>query len=70
MTAPSIIVVEDDPALRTLDPSELAAVSVQRREDGPEIEETYTVDPSGIVTVRITDLGSGFSREYGLARRG
>ena len=59
-----------DPALRALDPSELAAVSVQRREDGPEIEETYTVDPSGIVTVRITDLGSGFSREYGLARRG
>lgn len=59
-----------DPALRELDPEELAAVSVERRDGGPEIEETYTVDASGIVTVRITDLSSGFSREYGLARRG
>ncbi|MGO1228116.1 MAG: Hsp70 family protein [Brachybacterium sp.] len=59
-----------DPALRELGAAELAAVTVERREGGPEIEETYTVDTAGIVTVRITDLSSGFSREHGLARRG
>jgi len=59
-----------DPALRDLDPADLAAVTVARREDGPEIEETYTVDAAGIVTLRITDLSSGFSRGYGLAPRG
>jgi molecular chaperone DnaK (HSP70) len=59
-----------DPALRELGPAELAAAPVERRDGGPEIEETYTVDSAGIVTVRITDLTSGFSREYGLARRG
>ncbi len=59
-----------DPALRELDSAALAEVEVTRREGGPRLEETYTLHPSGSVTLRITDLDSGFSREYGLARRG
>ncbi|AXK46635.1 Hsp70 family protein [Brachybacterium saurashtrense] len=59
-----------DPALRELDPAALARAEVTRREGGPRIEERYSLHPSGAVTVQITDLDSGFSREYGLARRG
>jgi molecular chaperone DnaK (HSP70) len=59
-----------DPALRELDAAALAEVEVTRREGGPRIEERYSLHPSGAVTVRITDLDSSFSREYGLARRG
>ncbi|WP_434174964.1 hypothetical protein [Brachybacterium conglomeratum] len=59
-----------DPALRSLDEAALAEVEVTRREGGPRIEELYELHPSGAVTLRITDLDSGFSREYGLARRG
>ncbi|MBB5832946.1 Hsp70 family protein [Brachybacterium aquaticum] len=59
-----------DPALRGLDEAALAEVPVERREGGPQIEEIYSVDASGVVRVRITDLTSGYSREYGLARRG
>ena len=59
-----------DPALRSLDEAALAEVEVTRREGGPRIEERYELHPSGAVTLRITDLDSGFSREYGLAGRG
>ncbi|WP_422116088.1 Hsp70 family protein [Brachybacterium sp. UNK5269] len=57
-----------DPALQT-SAADLTAVPVERRADGPEIEESYTVDPAGIVTVHLTDLSTGFSRSYGLLRR-
>src|SRR5690606_12493339 len=57
-----------DPALQT-STADLTAVPVERRADGPEIEESYTVDPAGIVTVHLTDLSTGFSRSYGLLRR-
>ena len=37
----------------------------------PAIESVLReADASGVVRVRITDLTSGYSREYGLARRG
>ncbi|MEE1619084.1 Hsp70 family protein [Brachybacterium sp. J153] len=59
-----------DPALQHLDGETLLGRPVRRREDGPEVEEVYTVHPSGIVGLRITDLDTGHSREYGLAQRG
>lgn len=30
------------------------------------VEEAYTVDGNGIVTVRITDTDTGYSQTYGL----
>ncbi|MDO5498184.1 MAG: Hsp70 family protein [Propionibacteriaceae bacterium] len=42
-------------------------VAVERRDAGPEIEERYVIDPNGIVTVRITDLDTGFALEESLA---
>lgn len=48
-----------DPALRARD--DLAAVPVERRSDGPLVEETVVVDANGITTVTITDLADGFS---------
>ena len=44
-----------------------APIPVERREEGPEIEERYVIDAHGIVTVRITDLRTGFTREESLA---
>lgn len=54
------VVFPFDPALQ--DGRELREVPVERREDGPLVEETYTIDPHGIVSVRITDLSTGYSR--------
>lgn len=48
---------------------DLSGVPVERRPGGPLIEETYTIDPAGIVTVSIEDLTTGYRREYGLLRR-
>ncbi|WP_432557561.1 Hsp70 family protein [Granulicoccus sp. GXG6511] len=42
-------------------------VAVERRDEGPEVEERYVIDPNGIVTVRITDLDTGFALEESLA---
>ena len=36
------------------------------RQDGPLVEERYTVDPAGIVSVAITDLGTGYRQEHQL----
>lgn len=53
-----------DAALR--DGRDLAELPVRRRGVGPEIEERYTLDASGMLQVRITDLDTGYSRTYGL----
>ena len=53
-----------DPVLQGRD--SLAGIPIERRPDGPLIEECYTIDPRGIVEVRLTDLDTGFSRSYGL----
>ena len=54
------VVFPFDPALQ--DGRELREVPVERREHGPLVEEAYTIDPHGIVSVRITDLSTGYSR--------
>lgn len=52
-----------DPALRD---RELDGVAIERAEGMPLVEERYQVDDNGIVSVRITDLESGWSREHRL----
>ena len=34
------------------------------RQSGPLVEERYTVDPAGIVSVTITDVGTGYRQEH------
>ncbi|MGC3994918.1 MAG: Hsp70 family protein [Propionicimonas sp.] len=46
----------------------LDAVPVERWDHGPLVEESYRVDPNGIVSVRISDLDTGYSQVYGLGR--
>ncbi len=53
-----------DPALR--DGRDLSVHAVQRRDDGPLVEETYTVDAHGIVSVRIADLDTGYEASASL----
>jgi molecular chaperone DnaK (HSP70) len=56
-----------DPALR--EASELNDAQVTRTLDGDqEIEESYSCDSTGAVAVRITNLSSGYQREYRLGR--
>ncbi|MDO4717986.1 MAG: Hsp70 family protein [Propionibacteriaceae bacterium] len=45
-----------DPTLRGRD---LSGMEVVRRPDGPLIEETYTIDRDGVVSLTITDLDNG-----------
>lgn len=60
------VVFPFDPALRGR--RDIEAVPVRRCDNGPLIEETYTIDANGIVAVRISDLTTGYSQEYGLTR--
>lgn len=60
LTALAELVVPFDPELR--DGRDLAAVPVQRREDGPMVEETVSVDANGIATIRVA-LDDGFAVE-------
>jgi molecular chaperone DnaK (HSP70) len=53
-----------DPALRGK--KSLAGIQVEHQPDLPVVEERYRVDPDGIVSVTITDLESGWSREQRL----
>ncbi len=46
----------------------LDGVAVERRDHGPVVEETYTVDGNGIVSVRITDTETHYSQVYALGR--
>jgi hypothetical protein len=57
------VVFPFDPALRDRD---LAAVPVTRTGDGPLIRERYAVDENGTVQITITDLESGYARDYHL----
>ena len=41
--------------------AELRGMLVERTDDGPMVEEAYTIDANGIISVRITSLDSGFS---------
>jgi molecular chaperone DnaK (HSP70) len=52
-----------DPALRGTD---LRRAAVERRDGGPEIEEVYALDGTGLVAVRIRDLTSGYEEAFRL----
>ena len=47
----------------------LADRPVHARPDGPEIAETYTVDAAGVITLRISDLDTGYTQRHGLTAR-
>jgi molecular chaperone DnaK (HSP70) len=53
-----------DPALR--DAADLAHVAVRRTDAGPEIEETYRIDPAGLVEVELVDVQRGYRRSFAL----
>lgn len=55
------LVVPFDPALQALTDVDLRSLPVHRTDQGPLVEERYTVDPHGIVTVTVTDLDTGYS---------
>lgn len=57
-----------DPALRSSD-ADLRAVTVRRTGEGPLVEETYSIDPNGLVALTIRDLESGFARQYRVGGR-
>ncbi len=59
------VVFPFDPTLQGRD--DLAGVDVVRRDGGPLVEETYTLDAQGLVSVEISDLDTGFARRYRLA---
>ena len=42
----------------------LAGATVERLGSGPTVEERYTVDAAGIVSVTITDLTTGYAQEH------
>lgn len=52
------VIVPFDSALHGVE--DLASVPVERRQNGPLIEETVRVDTNGITSVRITDLDTGY----------
>lgn len=60
LTALAQVVVPFDPALR--DGRDLSRVQVERRGDGPWVEETVHVDANGITTIRLT-LEDGYTVE-------
>ena len=55
-----------DPLLRSAD---LEGVAIERTgSEGPLIEERYTMDAAGIVTLEIIDRENGFSENFRLSR--
>ena len=42
----------------------LSSTTIERRADGPTVEERYTVDAAGVVSVTITDLSTGYRQEH------
>ena len=51
------------PAARPYAVEELRGTPIVRW-SGPMVEERYTVDPAGIISVAITDLGTGYRQEH------
>ena len=52
----------DDDATAVTD--DLLGTTIERLGSGPTVEERYTLDPAGIVSVRITDLTTGYRQEH------
>jgi len=57
-----------DPGLSTTEHLETIPVGREPSESGQEIEERYTCDSAGTVTVAISNLTSNYTREYKLGR--
>ncbi|HEY4363564.1 MAG TPA: Hsp70 family protein [Bryobacteraceae bacterium] len=57
-----------DPALSATEHLETVSVGRESSESGQEIEERYTCDATGTVTVTISNLTSSYHREYKLGR--
>ena len=55
-----------DPALR--DAGQRAGGSIRQAAQSQEIEEKYSIDASGTVTITITNLTAGYERKYRLGR--
>lgn len=62
------VIIPFDPHLQN-ETVNLANVPVIRTENGPLVEERYTVDSNGIVEVTITDLETGYTLSVGLGGR-
>ena len=58
------VVFPFDARLRGL--NDLRGVPVERKSDGPVIEERYLLDKSGLVEVEIQDVDAGFTRTFRL----
>jgi molecular chaperone DnaK (HSP70) len=56
------------PFERGLREADLARVPIVRSQDGPEIEETYTLGSDGAVSVAVTETSDGFTRTFTLTR--
>ncbi|WP_068397594.1 Hsp70 family protein [Kribbia dieselivorans] len=52
------------------DGRDLSGLTVVRRENWPEIEEKYVIDPHGMIEVIITDLHTGYQQRHSLATGG
>lgn len=66
------VVFPFDPALQRAAEqgrTDLTSLPVERREGGGEVEEVYTIHASGLVTVRLTDLSTGYRQGHDLAPR-
>lgn len=57
-----------DPALRDVDTAEVAEVAHSPAARAQQIEEIYSIDPSGTVTITITNLTADYERVYRLGR--
>lgn len=57
-----------DPELAGLASLDRVAVGMSARAETQEIEERYTCDHTGVVTVKIRNLTQGYGREYRLGR--
>jgi molecular chaperone DnaK (HSP70) len=56
------------PFERALRGRDLSAAGIVRREDGPEVVETYSLGSEGAVRVTVTDASDGFTRAFTLRR--
>ncbi len=59
------VYVPFEPHLRDAD---LLGTAIVRREDGPEVVETYALGAEGAVSVTVTDTSDGFTRTFTLRR--
>jgi len=65
LTPVAEVVFPFEPGLQdAADPEALRDAPVERREDGPVVEERYTVDEAGIISLSITDTTTGYRQDH------